>query len=58
MKDLAKLFNLRKVNEDTPPQVNTAAVYYLRTFPIIKAQLNVIIAGWELSDFRFDTFDN
>src|SRR5579862_3380789 len=58
MEDLAKLFNLRRVTEDTIPQINTAAVYYLRTFPITKAQLNVIIAGWELSDFRFDTFDN
>src|SRR2546423_1247064 len=38
IEDMAKLFNLRRVNEDTPPQVNTAAVYYIRTFPITKAQ--------------------
>jgi hypothetical protein len=50
---LARLFDLRRSNEETLPQPNVWMFYYIRTFPIRASQLESMIMGWELSNRHY-----
>jgi hypothetical protein len=53
--ELSKIFRLRQVYKNTPPQTNASVIYYMRTFPIQRLDLESIIVEWEMSRRYYDT---
>jgi hypothetical protein len=47
--ELSQIFRLRRCEEDTLPQRDAETIYYIRTFPIPKKQLEDLITSWEAS---------